>query len=235
MQYYPVYLDLRGRSCVVVGGGEVASRKVESLLAAGARVTVVSPALTPALAALAETHEILHHARPYRHGDLAGAALAYAATGDEAVHADVAAEAASAGAWLNVVDRPQLCSFIVPAVVTRGPVSVAVSTGGASPALARRLRETLERAIGPEYGLAATILGKLRPLVASKRADQAGRAATFADLVAAPLLDALRARDARAVDALLAEHVGPGTTLATLGVSLETAAAARPRNARRPT
>jgi precorrin-2 dehydrogenase/sirohydrochlorin ferrochelatase len=222
MPYHPVYLDLRGRSCVVLGGGEVATRKAQSLLAAGARVTVVSPTLTPALAALAETHEILHHSRPYRTGDLAGAALAYAATDDEAVHAEAAAEAAAGGIWLNVVDRPQLCSFIAPAVVTRGAVSIAVSTGGASPALARHLREVLEEAVGPEYGLAATILGKLRPLVGSKGVDQAARAATFSALIASPLLEALRARDIRAVDALLAEHVGPGTTLGTLGVSLDT-------------
>lgn len=221
MQYHPVYLDLRGRPCVVLGGGEVATRKAEGLLAAGARVTVVSPTLMPVLAALAETHEIVHHARPYRPGDLAGAVLAYAATDDTAVQTAAAAEAAASGVWLNVVDRPQLCSFIVPAVVKRGPVSVAVSTGGASPALARRLREVLEGAIGPEYGLAATILGRIRPLVSAKRADAEARAATFAALVASPLLDSLRARDAHAVDALLAEHVGPGTTLATLGVSLD--------------
>jgi precorrin-2 dehydrogenase/sirohydrochlorin ferrochelatase len=225
MQYHPVYLDLRGRPCVVIGGGEGAARKVESLLAAGARVTVVSPELTAALAALAETHEIMHHLRPYRHGDLAGAAVAYAATGDDAVHAEVAAEAAVAGVWLNVVDRAHLSSFIAPAVATRGPVSVAISTGGASPALARHLREKVEEAIGPEYGLAATILGKLRPLVQEAHAEQGARRAVFASLIASPLLADLRARDAHAVDALLEKHVGPGTTLATLGVTLDASAA----------
>jgi precorrin-2 dehydrogenase/sirohydrochlorin ferrochelatase len=220
VQYYPVYLDLRGRPCVVVGGGEVAERKVEGLLAAGARVTVVSPTLSRGLAALADTHEILHHGRPYRRGDLAGAVLAYAATDDEQVHAEIAAEAAAARVPLNVVDRPRLCGFIAPATVTRGPVQVAISTGGASPALAKRLRRELEAAVGPEYALAATILGKLRARVGDARAAQPERARVFTTLVESPLLDALRARDADAVDAILERVVGPGATLSALGVVL---------------
>ena len=218
MQYYPVYLDLRGRSCVVIGGGTVATRKVESLLEAGARVTVVSPALTEPLAALAETHEIVHHARPYRTGDLTGAALVFAATDDEDVHATIASDAAAAGVLLNVVDRPPLCGFIVPAVVRRGPITIGISTGGASPALARRMRRELEGSIGPEYELAATILARLRPVVHAARSDAEARARIFAGLVDGPLLDALRARDAVAVDRILAGAVGDGTTLAALGV-----------------
>ena len=223
MRYYPVYLDLRGRPCVVVGGGEVAARKVEGLLTAGARVTVVSPSVTQTLAAMAETHEILHHARPYRRGDLQGAVLAYAATNDKALHAEIAAEAAAASVLLNVVDRPSFCGFIAPALMTRGAVSVAVSTGGASPALARRLRQDIEKVVGPEYGVAAAILGKLRPVVAGAEAKPAGRARVFRALADSPLLGALRVRDAAAVDAILEEHVGTGTTLAALGVLLDAA------------
>lgn len=225
MRHYPVYLDLRGRPCVVVGGGEVAARKVEGLLAAGARVTIVSPSLNPTLAAMAETHEVMHHARPYRRGDLEGAVLAYAATDDQALHAEIAAEAAAAAVLLNVVDEPRFCGFIVPALVTRGAVSIAVSTGGASPALARRLREDIEKTVGPEYGLAALILGKLRPIVGAAEAEPGGRARIFAALTDSPLLAALRAGDGAAVDAILAEHVGAGTTLATLGISLDGAGA----------
>lgn len=223
MRYYPVYLDLRGRPCVVVGGGGVAARKVGGLLAAGARVTVVSPSVTPTLAAMAETHEILHHARPYRRGDLQGAVLAYAATNDKALHAEIAAEAAAASVLLNVVDRPSFCGFIAPALMTRGAVSVAVSTGGASPALASRLRQDIEKIVGPEYGLAATILGKLRPVVAGAETAPAGRARVLRALADSPLLRALRVRDAAAIDAILEEHVGKGTTLEALGVSLDAA------------
>jgi precorrin-2 dehydrogenase/sirohydrochlorin ferrochelatase len=218
VQYYPAYLDLRGHLAVVIGGGEIAERKVTTLLDAGARVTVVSPTLTATLGALAETHEIVHHPRPYRRGDLTGAWLAFAATGDEAVHPEIAAEAAEGRVFLNVVDRPRLCSFIVPAVLTRGPVSVAVSTGGASPALAKRLAAELESAVGPEWGVAAGVLGALRGRLA--RGDGAARARLLSALADRPLLAALRAGDAARVDALLAEHAGPATTLAALGITL---------------
>ena len=221
MQYYPAYLDLRGHPCVVIGGGTVAERKVTTLLDAGARVTVVSPTLTAALAGLAETHEIVHHARPYRRGDLAGAWLAYAATGDDGVHAAIAAEAAEARVFVNVVDRPRLCSFIVPAIVDRDPVAIAVSTGGASPALAKRLAAQLAAAVGPEWSLAARVLGALRTRVA----EGAERARAFAALADAPLLAALRAGDGARVDALLAQHLGRPIRLADLGVILEPGAA----------
>lgn len=218
MQYYPAYLELRGHPCLVIGGGAIAERKVTTLLEAGARVTVVSPTLTAALAALADTHEIVHHPRAYRRGDLAGCWLAYAATGDEAVHAAIAAEAAEARVFLNVVDRPRLCSFIVPAIVTRGPVAIAVSTGGASPALAKRLAGELSATVGPEWGLAAVVLGKLRARLGGD--DEASRSRIFSALADTPLVAALRAGDAARVDALLTEHVGVATTLADLGLTL---------------
>jgi siroheme synthase-like protein len=215
-----VYLDLCGRRCVVVGGGDVAQGKVESLLEAGARVTVVSPVLTAALAALADTHEILHHPRSYRRGDLTGAVLAYVAVDDEHEQEEVAGNAAAAGVFLNVVDVPRLCTFIAPAVVRREPVAIAISTGGASPALAHRLREELEARVGPEYGVAATILARLRPLVRAAEPDPQARARTFARLVDGPLLDALRARDSAGVDAILRAAAGEGATLGALGVAL---------------
>jgi len=223
VHYYPAFLELRGHPCVVIGGGEVAERKVTTLLDAGARVTVVSPTLTAALAALADTHEIVHLPRLYRRGDLAGCWLAYAATGDEAVHAEIAAEAAAARVFLNVVDRPRLCSFIVPAIVTRGPVAIAVSTGGASPALAKRLAADLSESVGPEWGLAAVVLGTLRARLTG--GDVAARGRIFAALADTPLLTALRDGNAARIDALLSEHVGVATTLADLGVILNRAGA----------
>jgi precorrin-2 dehydrogenase / sirohydrochlorin ferrochelatase len=223
VQYYPAYLELRGRPCVVIGGGEIAERKVTTLLDAGARVTVVSPTLTPALSELADTHEVVHHPRAYRHGDLTGCWVAYAATGDEAVHAAIAAEAEEARVFLNVVDRPRLCSFIVPAIVTRGPVAIAVSTGGASPALAKRLAGELTATVGPEWGLAAVVLGKLRTRLTG--GDVATRGRVFSALADLPLVDALRTGDVIRVNALLTEHVGAPMTLADLGVTLDAAGA----------
>jgi len=218
--YHPVFLDLHGRCCVVVGGGAVAQQKVESLLDAGARVTVVSPSLTDGLEGLAATHEILHHPRTYRRGDLDDAVLAYVAVDDDAVRTAVAADAAASRVLVNVVDVPQLCTFIAPAVVRRDPVVVAVSTGGASPALARRLRQELEARVGEEYGVAATILARLRPVVRRAESDPQARARTFARLVDGPLLDALRKGDTAGVDAILRDAAGEGATLEALGVEL---------------
>src|SRR5579883_409655 len=160
--YYPVCLDLRGRPCVVIGGGSVAARKVEGLLACGARVTVVAPALTPALQALLDAGRIAVRPRPYADGDLAGAALAIAATDERDVNARVAAEARARGVWLNAADDPERCDVILPAVIRRGDLPIAISTCGRSPALARRVREDLERLLPPEYAALLPLLAEVR-------------------------------------------------------------------------
>ncbi len=169
MQTYPVNLiGLAGRRAIVVGGGTVALRKVEGLLAAGAQVTVVSPALADELAALHAAGKIAVIQRPYQDGDLADAWLAIAATDDAAVNHAVFAEAQRRGCLVNVVDDPEHSNFIVPAVVRRGEVTIAVSTGGSSPALARRLRERLAQWVGPEYGDLAALLAELRPTLLAR-------------------------------------------------------------------
>lgn len=192
---------------------------MEALLEAGARVTVCSADATPGLLARAETHEIIHHPRGYRPGDLHGAALVFAVTDDESLGAAVAAEAEREGAWVNVMDKLRYCNVVSPAVVHRGPVAVAVSTGGASPAIAKRVREEIERVIGPEYGVAATILGEIRGLVMAREPDSGARARLFAMLLDSGLLEALQARDETAVDTLLAELVGTDVSLSMLGLS----------------
>lgn len=138
--YYPAYLDLRGRRCVVIGAGVIAERKVEGLLEAGAAVTVVSPEATDAVAGWAAEGRVGWERRGYQPGDLDGAWLAIAATDDNPTNRAVHAEAEARRVLLNVVDVTELCSFIAPATASRGPVTVAISTGGASPALARKLR-----------------------------------------------------------------------------------------------
>ena len=220
MKFYPVFLRVAGRRCVVVGGGEVAERKARSLLAAGARVTLVSPAVTAGLTELAADGEIAHVARPYQSGDLAGALLAYAATDDEALHATIAAEAEAAGVLLNVVDRPRWCGFIVPSVLSRGDLTVAVSTGGGSPALARRVREDIEEQLGPEYERALAVLAALRRHLQDQALSSAERQRILSGLVASDLLNCLREPDRVAVDRLLAEHAGTAVSLASLGADL---------------
>lgn len=156
---YPVNLDLAGRPVLVVGGGRVAVRKVEGLLAAGARVTVVAPQTDPVL----DTRPgVCVHRRPYAPSDVTGHRLVVTATDDPAVNAAVAADADAAGIWVNSADDPANCTFTLPAQLRRGDVQVSVSTGGASPALASWLRRMLEGVVGPEYGVLAAQLAERR-------------------------------------------------------------------------
>ena len=150
--YFAAFLDLRGRRCLVVGGGQIGERKARALLDCGARVTIVSPSLTPGLGALVASGRLVHRARPFRRSDPRGFVLAVAATGDPRVDRVVALAARRWRALANVVDRPQHCDFIVPAMLRRGELQIAVSTGGRSPAIAREIRRRLERFFSPEYG-----------------------------------------------------------------------------------
>lgn len=162
VNYYPAFLDLRGKRCLVAGGGEVALRKVTALLEAGAQATVVSPQLCPDLERLAEEGRLQAWLRPYCPGDLEGMWLAIAATDDPEVNGALAAEAQARGLLLNVVDDPARCNFILPSVVRRGDLVVAISTGGKSPALARKMREELERWLPQEYAALAELLSQVR-------------------------------------------------------------------------
>ncbi len=155
---YPIFLDLSGRRCVVVGGGEVAGRKARKLLQARARVVVISPEIRPELESVAS--EI--HRRPYREGDLEGAYLAFAATDSREVNAAVAREAKERGIPVNVADRPSDGDFALPSTLRRGGLQVAVSTGGASPTLARRIKDELEGIFGPEWAGIVEELGRNR-------------------------------------------------------------------------
>ena len=160
--YYPVFLDIRDRAATVVGGGTVAEGKVTGLLEAGARVTVVSPALSPGLTMLAEDGAVAWVARNYRDGDLADAWLAVAATDDPAINMGVAEEAARRRILANVVDRPAACSFIAPAVIRRDDLTIAISTHGKSPAVAHRVREEVEQLFPAEWGELLKLAGEVR-------------------------------------------------------------------------
>jgi siroheme synthase-like protein len=162
MGYYPVLLDLAGRRCVMIGGGLVAERRVDGLVTAGAHISVISPRVTRALAALAAEGRIDHEPRAYREGDLAGADLAFVATDAGEVNAAVAREARERGLWINAADDPARCTFILPALVRRGDLTVAVATGGSSPALARAIREELETYLTDDYATLASIAAEAR-------------------------------------------------------------------------
>ena len=160
--YYPMFADLTGRRCVVVGGGMVAQRKVTTLLGYGARITVVSPQITRRLSGYARRGRIRHVARRVRPADLRGAWLVYAATDDRRINRLVHRAAQRMRIFANVVDQTPLCSFIAPAIVRRGPLTIAVSTGGASPSLAKKIRSDIDRQIGQRYAPVLKLLAGLR-------------------------------------------------------------------------
>jgi len=208
MGWYPITLELGDRRCLVIGGGAVAQRKVEGLLAAQAIVTVISPTLTRQLASLATARRIVYLRRRYRAGDLRGFAIAFAATGDVKVNAAVAREGRRRGVWVNAADDPAHCHFILPSVLRRGPVTVAVATGGATPALARVLRERLERHIGQEYGPLAEIMADVRRELRSR--GHSADAARWRRAVDAPLQRLVaRGQRAQARRRLLAQLMTP--------------------------
>lgn len=162
MAYYPVFLEMTARPCVVIGGGGVAERKVEALIEAGASVTLIAPALTARLAALVTEGRIRHVSREYRLGDLAGSELAFVATDNGEVNAAVAREGQERGVWVNAADDPAHCDFILPSVLRRGELVVAVATGGTSPALSRAIREELEAYFTEDYAVLAGVAAEVR-------------------------------------------------------------------------
>lgn len=162
MGYYPIFLDMAGRPCVVIGGGAVAERKVEGLLQVGADITVISPSLTRCLEDWAKEGKIRHIVRERRVGDLAGYQIAFVATDSAEVSAAVAQEGQELGVWVNAADEPAHCDFILPSVLRRGELAVAVATGGSSPALSRAIREELEDYFTDDYATLAEIVSDVR-------------------------------------------------------------------------
>jgi uroporphyrin-III C-methyltransferase/precorrin-2 dehydrogenase/sirohydrochlorin ferrochelatase len=201
MKYLPVFMKLEDRPCLVVGGGKVAARKVAMLLRAGARISLVAPVLCAELEKLSESGRILHTGREFRDEDIDGMVLVIAATDNESVNRQVSILAESLRILVNVVDTPKLCSFIVPSVVDRSPVQVAVSTGGASPVLARLLRARLESFIPSAYGRLAVLVDEFRLKVKQRFSDSTQRRYFWENVLqgrVAELLFAGRENEARA-------------------------------------
>ena len=163
--HYPVYLNLTGKKCLVFGGGPIAEDKIAKLQSTGAQVTIVSPTVTPNLQAWAHRGDFQWQPREYQAGDMEGAFLSIAATNDRQVNHEIFQEAERLGVLINVVDDPEQGTFIAPAVVRRGQVTLAISTGGASPALARKLREALTEDAVLEWADLARVLSLARKVV----------------------------------------------------------------------
>jgi precorrin-2 dehydrogenase/sirohydrochlorin ferrochelatase len=218
MRYYPVFLDLKERLCVVLGGGRVAERKVKTLLRAGARVKVISPQLTASLARLKDGKRISHLSRAYRKNDLRGAFLAIGATDNRSINERIFREAAAGRIPVNVVDDPAHSSFIVPSIVKKKALLVAISTSGKSPALARVLRQKLEKEIGPEYEGFLKLLGRVRAKLLPLGLGQSRNQKIFRKLVGEDLLPLIRGKKFRELNRRLAKVLGPGYSLKDLGL-----------------
>jgi precorrin-2 dehydrogenase / sirohydrochlorin ferrochelatase len=200
---YPVFLNLEGKRAVVIGGGDVAERKVGSLLGTQAAVIVISPEVTPRLAALAHQDRITLHRRLYESGDCSGADLVLSATDDAELSRRVFEEGRAAGALVNTADQPGLCDFFMPAVVRQSRIAIAISTGGASPGLAAHLRRTISEVVGPEYGLLADLLSSVRNEIRSRVPAEGARKALHYRILDSDIIALLKRNDLAGAERLL--------------------------------
>lgn len=196
MKYYPVFLNLDGKKVVVVGGGRVAQRKVSALIKAGAFVEVVSPKITRGLGAYEKRGQLRHRRKKYESGDLKGAFLVIAATSSKETNTLVDRDSEQ---LINVVDTPAEGNFIVPSVVRRGLLTIAISTGGSSPALSKAIRKELEKHYGPEFARYLRFVEKIRREAMSRMTDDRERERFLKKLASGKILNTLRSRGFKAV------------------------------------
>jgi precorrin-2 dehydrogenase len=206
--YYPVYIQMHDQPCVVIGGGKIAEGKVDGLLAVEARVTVISPQLTPHLLDLAKQCHISYISRIYQSGDLRGAFLVICATDQAEINHLVWQEATANHQLVNVVDDTPRCNFIAPSILRKGDLTIAISTSGKAPALAVRLKERFRHEIGPEYERFLELAGELREPLAQHVPDFETRKALWYELVDSEILDALALGDEAAARQIISRVVG---------------------------
>jgi siroheme synthase-like protein len=190
--YYPIYIDIEDRDVVIIGGGNVCARKAETMMKYGARVTVVSPEFTDEIEEWAREGKLAVKRKRYDASDLEGANIVIASTDDQRVNEQVAADCRRRKIPVNVVDVPALCEFIVPAIVEKGSIHIAISTAGKSPALARTLKEDLQRFVGPEYAEVNDLLGTLREDAKRVLPTDVDRKRFFDGILARGILELLR-------------------------------------------
>jgi precorrin-2 dehydrogenase/sirohydrochlorin ferrochelatase len=195
MNYYPVFIDIKKRNCVVIGGGEVAERKVERLLACKAAVMVVAQNLTSYLESLVSSSTIRHIRDEYKDAYIEGAFIVIGATDSDEVHKRIYRDTRGKGILVNIVDDPEKCDFIVPSIMQQGDLSIAISTGGKSPALARTLREELETQYGYEYKILLGIMGDLRAKVIAQGRTSDDNRKLFELVLRSDILDHIREKN----------------------------------------
>lgn len=210
MKYYPVNLDIRRQTCLVVGGGAVGTRKVKTLLDCGAAVTVVSPEVTNPLSALAEENRISLKQRPYQASDLDGVFLVIGATDNMDLNRTIHDDARKRGKLCNIADQPDLCNFTLPSIIERGDLIIAISTSGKSPAFARRLRKQLSAQFGPEYAEFLKLMGAVRKILLDRTRDPEAHRRVFESLIDQGLLKCIQDGDRARIDNMLISVLGPG-------------------------
>lgn len=213
MKYYPVNLNIRNRKCLVVGGGAVGTRKVTTLVQCGAKVIVVSPVISSALSDLAAKGLIRINQREFCTSDLNDIFLVIGATGNEELNRRISEDAEQRNLLCNIADVPKACNFILPAVITRGDLIIAISTSGNSPAFAKKLRKKLEDQFGEEYALLLHLMGAIRKKLLAHEHEPEAHKHLFEKILDAGLLDMVREERTEDINALLLKTFGEGYTL----------------------
>ena len=210
MKYYPVHLDIQNRKVLVVGGGSVGTRKVKTLLDCGARVTVVSPEVSRQLRELAASGDIILAKRSYQSEDLTGVFVVIGATDDETLNQQISSDADRLNTLCNIADRPEVCNFILPSIVQRDDLVITISTSGQSPALAKKLRKTLENQFGEEYGTLLQLMGAIRKKLLQQAHKPEAHKPLFEQLINSDLIVMIQAGKTEEIDALLFDILGEG-------------------------
>jgi precorrin-2 dehydrogenase/sirohydrochlorin ferrochelatase len=208
MSYYPIFVDLKDQGVLVVGGGEVAERKIKNLLAYSCRIYIVSSHLTSQLKELVARDEVQLIDTESLDNLLDGVFMVIAATDDSQLNSRIASKAKERGILVNSVDQPRDCTFIMPSIVKHGDLQIAISTGGKSPAMAKKIRQELENTFGPEYASFIELLGLLRRELISKGKPSSDNKIIFQRLVESPLLELIKEGDIQAVRSSLSSIMG---------------------------
>ncbi len=210
MKYFPVFLDINDRNCLVIGGGSVGTRKALALVESGANVTVISPTVTDTLRSLARRGTINLKTRTYCPADMEGMFLVFGATNQETLNRQINQDAERLNMLCNIADRPAVCNFILPATVKRGDLVIAISTSGKSPAFAKELRKHLETQFGDEYATLLTLMGRIRSLLLKEKHAPEEHKPIFNQIIQSGIIDLIKADKKEEIDTLLRIILGDG-------------------------
>ena len=210
MKYYPIFLDVRNRHCLVVGGGSVGVRKTLTLLDCGAEVTVVSPKISRKLTELSKKEPLIIEKRPFKFSDLKDKFLVIGATDNQELNQQIHAESERLDILCNIADQPEACNFILPSIVKKGDLVIAISTSGKSPAFAKKLRKDLEKQLGSEYAVFLELMGAIRKKLLAKDHEPEVHKPIFEELINRGLIEMIKDRREKDVNLLLLEVLGEG-------------------------